>query len=89
MPLKTQLRDSHGSVLEQIVFTQLALPTHIADCELRTGSRCAQLSLGAAAGRLRRGAAVREPAAVAGRPGAAAGISHDRERAADVAQRPG
>lgn len=37
MPLKTQLRDSHGSVLEQILFTQLALPTHIGDADLRPG----------------------------------------------------
>lgn len=35
MPLKTQLRDSHGTVLEQILFTQLTLPTHIADADLR------------------------------------------------------
>jgi sigma-E factor negative regulatory protein RseB len=31
MPLKTQLRDDHGDVLEQIVFTDLRLPAHIAD----------------------------------------------------------
>jgi sigma-E factor negative regulatory protein RseB len=36
MPLKTQLRDSHGGVLEQMVFTSLSLPTHIADAELET-----------------------------------------------------
>jgi sigma-E factor negative regulatory protein RseB len=36
MPLKTQLRDSRGGVLEQIVFTSLRLPTHIADAELET-----------------------------------------------------
>jgi sigma-E factor negative regulatory protein RseB len=35
MPLKTQLRDSRGTVLEQILFTQLKLPTHIADADLR------------------------------------------------------
>lgn len=35
MPLKTQLRDSRGTVLEQILFTQLNLPTHIADADLR------------------------------------------------------
>jgi sigma-E factor negative regulatory protein RseB len=34
MPLKTQLRSSAGQVLEQIVFTDLRLPTHIADSEL-------------------------------------------------------
>ncbi|MGH8141035.1 MAG: MucB/RseB C-terminal domain-containing protein [Steroidobacteraceae bacterium] len=34
MPLKTQLRDAHGRVLEQIVFTELVLPTHIPDSEL-------------------------------------------------------
>jgi sigma-E factor negative regulatory protein RseB len=34
MPLKTQLRDSQGLVLEQIVFTDLRLPVHIADGEL-------------------------------------------------------
>src|ERR1700686_3124035 len=34
MPLKTQLRSSSGQVLEQIVFTDLRLPTHIADSEL-------------------------------------------------------
>jgi sigma-E factor negative regulatory protein RseB len=31
MPLKTQLRDDRGNVLEQIIFTDLRLPTHIAD----------------------------------------------------------
>jgi sigma-E factor negative regulatory protein RseB len=34
MPLKTQLRDAHGKVLEQIVFTELVLPAHISDSEL-------------------------------------------------------
>ena len=34
MPLKTQLRDAHGKVLEQIVFTELVLPAHISDAEL-------------------------------------------------------
>jgi len=34
MPLKTQLRGSHDEVLEQIVFTELRLPAHIADSEL-------------------------------------------------------
>ena len=33
MPLKTQLRNSAGEVLEQIVFTDLRLPTHIPDNE--------------------------------------------------------
>jgi sigma-E factor negative regulatory protein RseB len=34
LPLKTQLRDDNGTVLEQIVFTDLTLPAHIADAEL-------------------------------------------------------
>src|ERR1700686_3336417 len=34
MPLKTQLRNGAGQVLEQIVFTDLRLPAHIADAEL-------------------------------------------------------
>jgi len=34
MPLKTQLRNGQGQVLEQIVFTDLRLPAHIADGEL-------------------------------------------------------
>jgi sigma-E factor negative regulatory protein RseB len=34
MPLKTQLRDAHGKVLEQIVFTELVLPAHIPDSDL-------------------------------------------------------
>ena len=34
MPLKTQLRNGQGQVLEQIVFTDLRLPAHIADAEL-------------------------------------------------------
>jgi len=34
MPLKTELRNSAGQVLEQIVFTDLRLPAHIADAEL-------------------------------------------------------
>jgi sigma-E factor negative regulatory protein RseB len=36
LPLKTQLRDSRGGVLEQIVFTSLTVPAHIADAELQT-----------------------------------------------------
>jgi sigma-E factor negative regulatory protein RseB len=34
MPLKTQLRNGSGQILEQIVFTDLRLPAHIADGEL-------------------------------------------------------
>ncbi len=34
MPLKMQLRDRRGAVLEQLVFTNLDLPTHIAEGEL-------------------------------------------------------
>ena len=34
MPLKTELRNSAGQVLEQIVFTDLRLAAHIADAEL-------------------------------------------------------
>ncbi len=34
MPLKTQLRNGQGQVLEQIVFTDLRLPAHIAEREL-------------------------------------------------------
>jgi sigma-E factor negative regulatory protein RseB len=34
MPLKTQLRNGQGQVLEQIVFTDLRLPAHIAKGEL-------------------------------------------------------
>ncbi len=34
MPLKMQLRDAHGHVLEQIVFTSLVLPAHIGASEL-------------------------------------------------------
>jgi sigma-E factor negative regulatory protein RseB len=34
MPLKTQLRDSHGGVLEQIVFTSLHMLAHIPKAEL-------------------------------------------------------
>lgn len=37
MPLKTQLRDSHGGVLEQIVFTSLNMMAHIPDAELEPG----------------------------------------------------
>jgi sigma-E factor negative regulatory protein RseB len=37
MPLKTQLRDSHGDVLEQIVFTSLRMLAHIANAELESG----------------------------------------------------
>jgi sigma-E factor negative regulatory protein RseB len=36
MPLKTQLRDTRGGVLEQIVFTSLQLPAHIPDSDLET-----------------------------------------------------
>jgi sigma-E factor negative regulatory protein RseB len=34
MPLKTQLRDSHGQVIEQILFAKLDMPDSIADSEL-------------------------------------------------------
>ena len=34
MPLRMQLRDARGHMLEQIVFTDLVLPTHIAAAEL-------------------------------------------------------
>jgi sigma-E factor negative regulatory protein RseB len=34
MPLKTQLRDSHGGVLEQIIFTSLNMLAHIPRAEL-------------------------------------------------------
>ena len=34
MPLKMQLRDARGKVIEQIVFTDLVLPAHITDSEL-------------------------------------------------------
>jgi len=34
MPLKTQLCDSHGEVLEQILFARLEMPENIADSEL-------------------------------------------------------
>jgi sigma-E factor negative regulatory protein RseB len=34
MPLKTQLRDSHGGVLEQIIFTSLNMLAHIPKAEL-------------------------------------------------------
>jgi sigma-E factor negative regulatory protein RseB len=37
MPLKTQLRDSHGGVLEQIVFTSLNMMGHIPNAELEPG----------------------------------------------------
>jgi sigma-E factor negative regulatory protein RseB len=37
MPLKTQLRDSHGGVLEQIVFTSLKMLAHIPNSELEAG----------------------------------------------------
>ena len=36
MPLKTQLRTHRGQVVEQIVFTELALPARIADAALET-----------------------------------------------------
>ena len=49
MPLKTQLRDSHGGVLEQIVFTSLRMLAHIPEGGARTGGRCARLSLDQAA----------------------------------------
>jgi sigma-E factor negative regulatory protein RseB len=37
MPLKTQLRDSKGGVLEQIVFTSLNMLAHISNAELEPG----------------------------------------------------
>jgi sigma-E factor negative regulatory protein RseB len=37
MPLKTQLRTAAGRVVEQLVFTELTLPTHIADAALQPG----------------------------------------------------
>jgi sigma-E factor negative regulatory protein RseB len=35
MPLKSQLSDAHGAVIEQIVFASLTLTTHIADSAFR------------------------------------------------------
>jgi len=35
MPLKTQLRNRSGEILEQLVFTDLRLPSHIPDAELQ------------------------------------------------------
>ena len=35
MPLKTQLRTAGGRVVEQLVFTELSLPAHIADAALQ------------------------------------------------------
>jgi sigma-E factor negative regulatory protein RseB len=35
MPLKTQLCDAHGNVIEQIVFASLTLPAHIPDTAFR------------------------------------------------------
>ncbi|HEV8019445.1 MAG TPA: MucB/RseB C-terminal domain-containing protein [Steroidobacteraceae bacterium] len=35
MPLKTQLCDAHGQIIEQIVFASLKLPAHIADSAFR------------------------------------------------------
>jgi sigma-E factor negative regulatory protein RseB len=35
MPLKTQLRNSNGRVMEQVVFTELTLPVHIPDAALQ------------------------------------------------------
>ncbi len=35
MPLKTQLRAANGRVVEQLVFTELSLPAHIADAALQ------------------------------------------------------
>src|SRR5207244_3577301 len=37
MPLKTQLCDTHGHVIEQIVFASLTLPSRIPHSALRTG----------------------------------------------------
>jgi hypothetical protein len=37
MPLKTQLRDSHGEVLEQIVFTSLNMLSRVSNAELEPG----------------------------------------------------
>jgi sigma-E factor negative regulatory protein RseB len=51
MPLKTQLRNGQGQVLEQIVFTDLRLPAHICQGRTRAGGRRPQLPLGAAPGR--------------------------------------
>jgi sigma-E factor negative regulatory protein RseB len=39
MPLKTQLCDSHGAVIEQIFFARLDMPESIADSELAPGVR--------------------------------------------------
>ena len=39
MPLKTQLCDSHGAVIEQIFFARLDMPENIPDSELAPGVR--------------------------------------------------
>jgi negative regulator of sigma E activity len=83
MPLKTQLRDSHGGVLEQIVFTSLTMLGAHSQFRARAG-------IDARTYRWVR----REAEPVDGRSlsvsweanSAAARISHDRERAADAAR---
>jgi sigma-E factor negative regulatory protein RseB len=41
MPLKTQLCDAHGEILEQILFASLAMPENIADSELAPAAKTA------------------------------------------------
>ena len=54
MPLKTQLCDAHGRVIEQVVFASLTLPARIPDCGLPAGGLDRGLSAGCAPGRQRR-----------------------------------
>ena len=52
MPLKTQLCDSHGQVIEQILFARLDMPDSISDSDLAPGGSHRGHALGAP-GRLR------------------------------------
>ena len=86
MPLKTQLRNGQGQVLEQIVFTDLTLPAHIADGELEPAVDARNYRW---VQHLADPVDSRGVVGLLGSERAAAGISHDGERAAGVAQRPG
>jgi sigma-E factor negative regulatory protein RseB len=45
MPLKSQLRDEHGTVIEQILFTEIVLAQHIAATELEPSLSMDKLTL--------------------------------------------
>ena len=75
MPVKTQLCDAHGHVIEQVVFADLTVKSRIPNAAFKP-EVATEASAGCATSRDPRRAAADRPTALE-RHQAAAGISHD------------